>query len=388
MKPLQRMLVLLPLVLLALLAAVAAFGQSPATPQATAPRLLALAQDKQAEREILGTVNVTTGLITPLGSGLANCCTTAVLDAALDSAGGRYFAVMSQENESSPRLATFSSSMGAATISAPLSTTLAINYLAYDTASGQLLALASETQPPSMQLLRIDPATAGVTRLGSPLPECCSPKAQDAAYDNVQRRLYAILQPYAGEPQLRLVALSGVDGTILANLPITSTLDVTRLEIDHLAFNPTDNLLWALINDVDGSAQRLARIDPASGFVTPIGPGIASCCDRMTTDIALDTANQVLVAPMIDRTDPQAAPVPTFFRFSLATGAVLDSIPVDPDYDLHYVTFEPQGGTPLTPVPTTTAAATTTPRPTPGQTPSPTPAVELYLPAIQREQGS
>jgi hypothetical protein len=378
---------LLPLVLLALLAAAAARGQSPATPLATAPRLLALAQDKQAGREILGTVNLTTGLITPLGSGLANCCTTAVLDAAPDGAGGRYFAVMSQKNESGQRLATFSSSTGAATISAPLSTTLAINYLTYDTTSGQLLALAAETQPLAMQLLRIDPATAAVTRLGSQLPDCCSPKAQDAAYDDVRRRLYAILQPTAGEPQLRLVTFSGADGSVLANLPITSALDVTRLEIDHLAFETEDNLLWALINDVDGSAQRLARIDPATGFVTPLGAGIANCCDRMTTDVALDTANQVLVAPMIDRTDPQAAPVKTFFQFSLATGAVLGSIPIDPGYNLHYIAFEPQLGTPPTPVPTTTAAATTTPRPTPGQTPNPTPAVELYLPAIQREQG-
>jgi hypothetical protein len=393
MRLLIRSLALvLPVLLVALLAAAVALGNTAAPNTAAAPRLLALAYNKQTNSEIVGTVNLTTGQITPLGAGLPDCCMTAVLDAALDSAGGRYFAVMSQVNEAASRLITFNTSTGAAAISPSLATTLTVIYLAYDSPSGQLLALATgvqalpEPQLVFMQPLRIDPATAAVTPLGSPLADCCSPKAHDAAYDQAARRLYTVLQPDTGSAQLRLVTISGVDGSVAADIPITSTLDVTELEIDHLAYDPAAGTLWALINDVNGSAQRLARIDPATGVLTPLGAGIASCCARMVTDVALDTANQVLVAPMIDTTDPLADDVPTFFRFALGTGALLDSTPVDPDYDLHYIALEQAATTPPTPTRTPTPPATVTVTVTvmPTGTPTGTPSASLYLPRLQR----
>ncbi len=344
-------------------------------------RVLALAYDTQAGRETIGTVDVISGTIAPFGAGLPACCTNSVLDAALDAAGNRYFAIMARTGEADQRLLTFSTQTGAASASAALTSTLFANYLAYDTTSAQLLALLSTTSPSSLQVARLDPAAAAFTLLGSPIPDCCSPKAFDAAYDDESRKLYAVVQPNSGEPQPRLLTFSGADGSVLADVPITSTL-----EIDHLAYDAAGDTLWALVYDAGTNAERLAVIDTASAAVTPIGAGAANCCNRLVTDVAIDTANNVLIAPMID-TSPAGDPVPAFFRFSLTTGEVLGSAPIDPAYTLHYIAFEPAPAVPPTSTPSTPPSTPTATR-TPIQTPAPTPATKLYLPLVQREHGT
>ena len=104
--------------------------------------------------------------------------------------------------------------------------------MAYDTASSELLALVFATDPYAVQVARINPATAALTLLNSSIPACCSPIAFDGAYDDINRKLYAVLQPYAGEPQTRLLTFSGADGSVLADIPISTTL-----ELDHLAYD-------------------------------------------------------------------------------------------------------------------------------------------------------
>ncbi len=197
--------------------------------------------------------------------------------------------------------------------------------------------------------------------LDEPIPDCCSPIAYDAAYDAVGRKLYAVLQPYAGEPQPHLVTFSGADGSVLADVPITTTF-----ELDHLAYGAASGAgggtLWALGYDAATGAERLATIDTATGAVTPRGSGAAHCCNRMVTDIAIDPLAQELIAPMVD-TSGSGFPVPTFFRFSLATGEVLGSAPVDPDYSLYYIAYDPM---PTAPPPTAT------------------PAADLYMPLLER----
>jgi hypothetical protein len=296
---------------------------------------------------------------------LASCCTNSVLDAALDAAGGRYFAFLAPTDESSHRLLTFSTQTGAITASTPFTSSLFVNYLAYDTASSQLLALVFATNPYSVQLARIDPATAALTLLDNPIPDCCSPIAFDGAYDDVNRKLYAVIQPYAGEPQPRLVTFSGASGAVLADVPISSTL-----ELDHLVYDAPTTALWALGYDAATSAERLAAIDTATGAVTPLGSGAADCCNRMVTDVAIDPVAQELIAPMVD-TSTGGFPVPTFFRFSLATGEVLGRAPIDPGYYLFYIAYDPLPITPPTPTVTPTGE------------PTATPAASLYMPAIQ-----
>lgn len=359
----------LPLVffLIACLIPVALLGQAvSARPQApTASRILALATNVQDDQATIGTVNVLSGTITAFGPGQANCCTNSVLDAALDAAGGRYFALLTRTAELSQRLLTFSTQTGAVTSSTPLTTSLSVNYLAYDTVSAQLLALVFTTDPFTLQMARINPATAAITLLNNPIPDCCSPIAFDAAYDDVHRKLYAVIQPYVGEPQPRLITFSGADGSVLADVAITTTL-----ELDHLAYDASTATLWAVAYDAATDAERLASVDTATGIVTPLGAGVANCCNRMVTDVAIDPAAQVLIAPMVDAS-AGGFPVPAFFRFSLATGEVLGSAPIDPAYYLFYIAYDPM---PVAP-PTPTATAT-------GQ-PTATPAASLYMPAIQ-----
>jgi DNA-binding beta-propeller fold protein YncE len=319
----------------------------------------------QSDVATIGTVDVLSGTITAFGSGLVNCCTNSVLDAALDAAGSRYFAFLARTDESSQRLLTFSTATGAVTASIPFTSALFINYLAYDTASSQLLALVFAADPYSVQLARIDPATAAFTLLNNPIPDCCSPIAFDAAYDDAHRKLYAVLQPYAGEPQPRLVTFSGADGAVLADVPISTTL-----ELDHLAYDATTTTLWALGYDAAARAERLAVIDVGTGTVTPLGSGAAGCCSRMVTDVAIDPVAQELIAPMVD-TSAGGFPVPTFFRFSLTTGEVLGRAPIDPGYWLYYIAYDPAPIAPLTPTATPTGE------------PTAIPAASLYMPSIQ-----
>ncbi len=117
----------------------------PAAPSAS--RILALAANVQDARATVGTVNVPTGAISSFGSGLPDCCTNSVLDAALDAAGSRYFALLARSGESAQRLLTFNTQTGAVTASTPLTNTVFVNYMAYDPASAQLLALVFSTDP-------------------------------------------------------------------------------------------------------------------------------------------------------------------------------------------------------------------------------------------------
>ncbi len=343
----KRWLWILPLLLLP----VAAFAQGAPSPNVEPPtlRLLALAYEPQADREVIATVDPATGGITPFGAGISGCCSTPVLDAALDTAGNRYFAVLTKNGESTPRLMHFDTQSGQAGVSEPLTITLPvsatdtmtaafeINYLAYDPTAMQLLALAFAPQTLTMRAVTIDPATAVVSPLGEALDGCCTPLSFDAAYDSSGRRLFVVMQRYDGGSQPRLLTISGASGEVTGDVPITGTLAV-----DHLAYAAGDDILWALVNDPQNDAQRLAQINIDTGAVTPVGEGVERCCALLLpADAALNAVRGELVAPMIDISDPQVDDLPHFFRYSLASGALLSRAPVDPNYDLHYIAWQP-----------------------------------------------
>ena len=164
---------------------------------------------------------------------------------------------------------------------------------------------------------------------------------------------------------MRLMTFSGADGSVLADIPISTTL-----EIDHLAYDAPAGTLWALGYDAATGAERLASIDTATGAVTPLGSGAANCCYRMVTDVAIDPGAQVLIAPMVD-SSATGYPVPTFFRFSLTTGEVLGSAPIDEAYSLYYIAYDPMPPPPPTPTATATSE------------PTATPAASLYMPSIK-----
>ena len=340
--------------------------RGPTAPSAS--RILALASNVQDDLATIGTVDVLSGTIPPLAPAWPTAAPTpsstprSTRPAAATSPSWPAAASPAQ------RLLTFNTQTGAVTASTPLTNTVFVNYMAYDTASSQLLALVFTNEPFTLQVARINPATAALTLLNNPIPDCCSPIAFDAAYDDVGRKLYAVIQPYVGEPQPRLVTFSGADGSVLADVPITTTL-----ELDHLAYDASAATLWALGYDAATGAERLAAIDTATGAVTPLGAGAASCCNRMVTDVAVDPLAQVLIAPMVD-TSAGGFPVPTFFRFSLTTGEVLGSAPIDPAYSLYYIAYDPMPPAPPTPTATSTSL------------PTATPAASLYLPSIQCPQ--
>lgn len=352
-----------------------------ARPAAEPPaRLLALAHDLAGNHEVLAIVDQATGELTPLGAGIAECCTASVLDAALNAAGNKYYAIMTRSGERTPRILTFDTQSGQASASAPLTDTLAINYLAYDGASNSLLALSFITSTLTTQVVRLDPATGAATILNPAITQCCSPIAFDAAYAAAARRLYIAVSLYDGSIQPRLLTISGENGALLANTVLDDSLTV-----NHMVYDGANDQLWAVVYDPQSDAERLAQIDPVTAAVTPLGNGVTACCALLATDAALD-ASAGVVAPMIDTTDPNADDIPRFYRYALADGAILANPAVDPDYRLHYIAFEPPA---LQPTPTTTATppmtltVTPTPTVTPTRTVTPTPLPpKLFLPSI------
>ena len=90
----------------------------------------------------------------------------------------------------------------------------------------------------------------------------------------------------------------------------------------------------------------------------------------MVTDVAIEPGAEVLIAPMVD-SSAGGYPVPTFFRFSLTTGEVLGRAPIDENYSLYYIAYDPMPPAPPTPTATATSA------------PTATPVASLYMPSIQ-----
>ena len=167
--------------LLALFGAMRVMAQ-PRLPVA-AEILIGLVYDPINQVEHVASIDPATGAATPIGAGASACCTVIGLDAALDEANGRLYAVLGKPADSTPRLYTFDIATGAATASQPLTTSAAVNYLTVDPATGQVLALVFEVAANRTRLVQIDPASGAFTPRGTPIANCCSISTLDSALD-------------------------------------------------------------------------------------------------------------------------------------------------------------------------------------------------------------
>jgi hypothetical protein len=317
---------------LALLAALFVLvAWTPSPPNANAGRLIALVRDPVMATEYLARVDAVTGAVTPIGDGLVNCCTPVSLDAALDSEGRRYYAVMTLDTETTPRVVSFDADTGAATVGGTLATTAALNFLAYDHATSRLLALLFDTGANRQRLASVAPATGAITWLGNGIANCCSvTTALDAALDPDGRLLYAVMRPFTGT-QAVLYGFDVDSGDVTLATPLAATASV-----NFLTFDPDRNGLLAVANDPQSDAQRLATLATPAGALGLIGEGAANCCNLFPTDAAIDAGAGNLVVPMLDGNADTR-----FYSFALASGDVMHMPPGVGSYTIHFIAYLP-----------------------------------------------
>lgn len=170
----------------------------------------------------MGTVNATNGAVTLPGSPINGDASLLAASgvSTLDTVGNRYFFVGSNDSGTTWRLYQLDPATGGST---------AINGLQYDDGEGVLYALAS-VGAGDRQLAAINPATGGVTLLGSPIAAAAlSTTSGGDTLDASGDRYF-----FSGQSALgnwKIYSINTTNGAVLANPDLTGD-STTRLGLE------------------------------------------------------------------------------------------------------------------------------------------------------------
>ena len=200
------------------------------------------------DREV-GTMNATNGAVTLPGSPINGDASLLAASgvSTLDTVGNRYFFVGSNDSGTTLRLYQIDPATGGST---------AINGLQYDDGEGVLDALAS-VGAGDRQLAAINPATGGVTLLGSPIAAAAlSTTSGSDTLDASGDRYF-----FSGQPALgnwKIYSINTTNGAVLANPDLTGD-STTRFGLEWDPRRAARRADRALDGVGLAVAQRLAK---------------------------------------------------------------------------------------------------------------------------------
>jgi len=253
---------------------VAAVVLAAGTVRAADDTLYGVAFDHATDVESLFEVDPLTGALTPLGSGIADCCFVSSGVSALDAAGDVFYFVGRTIAEPSTVNHLYAFDLGTGTlVSSPiLPAGFNYNFLAHDPASGTLYTVVHDTAAGSELLATLDPATGALTPVGAPIADCCgvpggvSSLSPGGAFHFIGSRMSDALGS-------RIFSLDLATGAVLADPVLPAGFNHNFLGYDSVSAT-----LYAVVFEHATTTERLVEIDTATGALTPVGTGIAGCC--------------------------------------------------------------------------------------------------------------
>jgi hypothetical protein len=251
--------------------------------------LYALVFDFATSKETVVTVDPATAAFTPVGPGVADCCTIGGFPVlALDAGSGRFYAagnLFSDPPGSAFRLLGFDAVTGALATSPFLAAGFNYNIVKVDVETGTLYGLVFDFGLSQERVATIDPATGVVTPVGGGIADCCTIGGFNVSgLDPDSGRFYAagnLLSDAPGSAK-RLLGFDVATGTLATSPSLPAGFQYNDFELD-----PLTGTLYGLVFDLGLSQERVVTVDPATAAVTPVAGGLADCC-TISSFTALD----------------------------------------------------------------------------------------------------
>ncbi len=243
--------------------------------------LYALVYDVDAEKETVVTIDPATGALTPVGSGIADCCLIGGFPVfALDANNGRFYAagfLKTDPGDSDFRLLGFDAVTGTLATS-PFLNGGGFDYLhnlfKLDIATGIIWGLVYDLGAAEEQVVIVGPSTGDLTQIGTTITSCCTLGGFNvSALDPANARLYVAGNLSSDLPgsAKRLLAFDVLTGTLVSSPSLPLTWQYNDFELD-----PLTGTLYGIVSDI--TQEYVVTINPVTGAVTPVGSGIADCC--------------------------------------------------------------------------------------------------------------
>ena len=230
-------------------------------------QLLPIAYDLVDNEEVLLRISSTSGALTELGP-IAGFNSTSGPVVTSDPAARRVYFV-GNDGAAVPRIYTIHSQTGVVLNNPALAAGNEYIFLEREPLGGTLYLAYRNIALNEVHLATVSPTTGALANQGAAVANCCG--------------TYNIGLAALGGNVFYFIATTSGSGTDWRLWKITLTGSATNAllpvgaQYQMLEYNPVTGVLYTVYRP-GASVTRLATVNPATGALTDIGPGIAACC--------------------------------------------------------------------------------------------------------------
>jgi hypothetical protein len=297
-----------------------------ATTLLTPGTLYALVYDVSTSQEQVVTVDPATGAITPVGSGIDDCCLIGGFPVySLDAVTGSFYAagfLQSDGPGADRRLLGFDAVTGTL-VTSPTFIPGIYNHNLFklDVGTGILWGLAFDLGVSEEQVAIVTPSIADLTAIGPTIADCCTIGGFNvSALDRASGRLYVAGNLTSDPPgsTKRLLGFDVLTGTLVSAPSLSPAWQYNDFELD-----PLTGILYGIVFDAGTSKEYVVTVDPATAAATTVGVGIADCCTVSSFNAFDPYAGRLYI--MGNRLSDPPGSGPRLLGFDVATGTLATS---------------------------------------------------------------
>ena len=280
------------------------------------------------EMERVVTIDPATGLLSPIGDPIEDCCLVGGFPVyALDANTGGFYAAgyLKSDSDGDRRLLGFDAVTGVLA-STPFLTggTYNDNLFKLDIGTGIVWGLVYDLGAAEEQVVIVSPANADLTAVGNTIDDCCTIGGFNvSAFNPANGRLYVAGSGFSDPPgSKRLLGFDALTGDLVSSPYLSAAWQYNDFEMD-----PLTGTLYGIAYDLV-SKEYVVTIDPTTGTVTPVGTGIANCCTVSDFNAYNPYTGKLYIKGNL-LSDPLGS-LPRLLGFDVATGTLATS-PVLPN---------------------------------------------------------
>jgi hypothetical protein len=242
--------------------------------------LYALVYDFAVNQERVVTVDPLTGVLTPIGDGIDDCCLIGGFPVfALDANTGSFYAAGFRESDgpgSDFRMLGFDAVAGTLATDPVLASGMYLpNLFKLDIGTGIVWGLGFDLAASEEQVLIVSQFSGDLTAIGSTIADCCTIGGFNvSAFNPATGRLYVAgngISDPPGSPK-RLLGFDVFTGTLVSSPFLSPAWQYNDFEMD-----PLTGTLYGIVSDFV-SQEYVVTVNTTTGTVTPVAGGIADCC--------------------------------------------------------------------------------------------------------------
>jgi uncharacterized repeat protein (TIGR01451 family) len=215
------------------------FDRSPGT-------LYGVIKDLGTDTEKLVIIDPSTGGLTPVGSGIADCCFIPSGVSSVDPDGNVFYFVGHYDPPASSDNRIFAVDLTTGNlVSDPfLATGFNYNFIGFDPAASTLYGVVYDLAISKEKLVSINTSTGGLTAIGSPIDDCCGVPSGVSTVDP-NNGVFYFVGSLTSESDFRIFGLDTTTGAVLSNPTLPANYNHNFIEFDPAAALPQTDLAIA-----------------------------------------------------------------------------------------------------------------------------------------------